>query len=196
MAIIGPPHGWRGKAVNHLGVGAALYAARLGDGHRIYLERETPVSAFIADIKNFIRVDDDIGTAGQPTAQQFRAVRDAGYEAVVNLLPSEQDNALKGEDALIRDLGMEYHYIPVVWTAPQPQDFTAFCDVMHKLEGKKIFVHCAMNMRVTAFYSSYAMRNLGWSRDQADALVARVWEVSPNFKMDDTWRAFVTLIRQ
>jgi len=154
------------------------------------------MSASIADIKNFIRIDDYVGTAGQPTAEQFGAVRDAGYQAVVNLLPSEQDNALKGEDALIRDLGMEYRYIPVVWTAPQPQDFTAFCDVMHELAGKKIFVHCAMNMRVTAFYSSYALKHLGWSQDRADALVARVWEAYPNFKMDDTWRAFVALIRQ
>ena len=154
------------------------------------------MAASITDIRNFIRIDDHVGTAGQPTAEQFGAVRDAGYEVVVNLLPREQDNALKGEDALIRELGMEYRYIPVVWTAPQPQDFTAFCDVMQKLDGKKIFVHCAANMRVTAFYSSYAMKHLGWSRDQADALVARVWEAHPNFKMDDTWRDFVALIRR
>jgi hypothetical protein len=114
LGIIAPPHDWRGKVVNHRGVRAALYAARLGDRYPVHLERDTPMIASIADIKNFIRIDDDIGTAGQPTAQQFQAVRDAGYEAVVNLLPSEQDNALKDEDALIRELGMEYHYIPVL----------------------------------------------------------------------------------
>ncbi len=154
------------------------------------------MSASISDIKNFVQIDDRVGTAGLPTAEQFKAVRDAGYEAIVNLLPNEQDNALKGEDALIRDLGMEYHYIPVVWATPQPQDFAAFCNVMQKLEGKKVFVHCAMNLRVTAFYSSYAMQHLGWSREQADALVARIWEAYKNFKMDDTWRDFIALIRR
>jgi protein tyrosine phosphatase (PTP) superfamily phosphohydrolase (DUF442 family) len=154
------------------------------------------MDAAITAIKCFIQIDDRTGCAGQPTAEQFKAVRDAGFEAVVNLLPSEQDNALKNEDALIRDLGMEYHYIPVVWTAPQPKDFAAFCEVMQKLEGKKIFVHCAMNMRVTAFYSSYAMKHLGWSRDQADALVARIWEAYKGFKMDETWRSFIALIRK
>jgi len=152
------------------------------------------MGASIAEIKNFIEIDDRVGTAGQPTAEQFRAVRDAGYEAVVNLLPGEQDNALKGEDALIRGLGMEYHYIPVVWRAPRPEDFAAFCDVMDKLAGRKVFVHCALNLRVTAFYSSYAMKHRGWSRNQADALMARVWETYPNYKADETWRDFVALI--
>jgi len=154
------------------------------------------MSASAADITNFIQIDDRTATAGQPTVEQFKALRDAGCEAVVNLLPSEQDNALKGEDALIGDLGMEYHYIPVVWTAPQPRDFAAFCDVMQKLEGRKVLIHCAMNMRVTAFYSSYAMKHLGWNSEQADALVARIWDAYENYKMDNTWRAFIARIRE
>ncbi|MFN4282175.1 MAG: protein tyrosine phosphatase family protein [Alphaproteobacteria bacterium] len=150
----------------------------------------------IDDIKNFIRIDDRVGTAGQPTAGQFQAVRDSGYQVVVNLLPREQDNALKDEEAIVGALGMDYRYIPVVWAAPQARDFAAFCDAMDELRDKTVFVHCAMNMRVTAFYSSYAIKRLGWSRERADALVARVWEANPNFKMNETWRTFVALIRQ
>ncbi len=153
------------------------------------------MNASISDIKNFVQIDERIGTAGQPTPEQFKTVRDAGYDAVVNLLPREQDNALKGEAALIGDLGMEYYYIPVVWAAPQLQDFTTFCEVMRKLAGKKVFVHCAMNMRVTAFYSSYAMKHLGWSPQQADELVLRIWDATKNYKMDETWRSFIALIR-
>ena len=150
----------------------------------------------VADIKNFIRIDDRIGTAGQPTSDQFGSVRDADYEAVVNLLPREQDNALKGEAELIRTLGLEYHYIPVIWTAPQPLDFTAFCNLMGELEGKKIFIHCAMNMRVTAFYSSYAIKHLGWSLERADALVSQIWGAQPHSKTNDTWREFIARIRR
>jgi protein tyrosine phosphatase (PTP) superfamily phosphohydrolase (DUF442 family) len=91
---------------------------------------------------------------------------------------------------------MDYHYIPVVWTAPKVQDFEAFCGVMQKLAGRKVFVHCAMNMRVTAFYSSYALKHLGWTPAQTDALVARIWEASKNFKMDDVWRDFIARIRR
>jgi protein tyrosine phosphatase (PTP) superfamily phosphohydrolase (DUF442 family) len=150
----------------------------------------------ISDIKNYIQIDERIGTGGQPTAEQFSALRAAGYEVVVNLLPHEQANALKGEDRLVRDLGMDYRYIPVAWTNPQLRDFTAFCDVMEKLQDKKVFVHCAMNMRVTAFYSSYAIKHLGWSEAQAEALVARVWHAGKNYKMDDCWRAFISQTRR
>ncbi|MBL8630784.1 MAG: protein tyrosine phosphatase family protein [Rhodospirillaceae bacterium] len=153
------------------------------------------MSATLNGIKNFIEISDLIGTAGQPTADQFHAVRESGYGVVVNLLPQEQDNALKGEADLIANLGLAYHYIPVLWKAPKVEDFAAFCDVMQKLQGKKVFVHCAMNMRVTAFYSSYAMKHLGWTHTQADDLVARIW-ARGDYKMDDTWRAFIERIRQ
>jgi protein tyrosine phosphatase (PTP) superfamily phosphohydrolase (DUF442 family) len=148
------------------------------------------------DIVNFVEIDGKTGTAGLPTPEQFAAARDEGYEVIVNLLPSTQDNALKGEDAIVRALGFEYHYIPVVWLAPQPENFTDFCAVMKKVEGKKVLIHCAMNMRVTAFFSTYAQKYLGWSTAQADALIARVWDANPNYKMPDVWRAFIETIRQ
>lgn len=152
------------------------------------------MSASVSDIKNFVQVDERTGTAGQPTPAQFKAVRDAGYEAVVNLLPREQDNALKNEADVIAALGLAYHYIPVVWAAPQPQDFAAFCDVLRALEDRKAFIHCALNMRVTAFYSSYALKHRGWTSAQADALVWRIWgEGAP--RMDETWRTFIARIR-
>jgi len=53
-----------------------------------------------------------------------------------------------------------------------------------------------MNMRVTAFYSSYAIKHLGWSEAQAEALVARVWHAGKNYKMDDCWRAFISQTRR
>jgi protein tyrosine phosphatase (PTP) superfamily phosphohydrolase (DUF442 family) len=150
----------------------------------------------LSDIVNYIAVDNEIGTAGQPTRAQFKAVRDAGYEVVVNLLPSVQDNALKGEDELIHDLGMAYRYIPVAWTDPKPADFAAFCDVMESVKGKRVFIHCAMNMRVTAFFSTYAMKRLGWTLDQADALIDQVWTANPDYQMPDVWRTFIHAIRR
>src|SRR5438128_1301102 len=104
----------------------------------------------ITEAVNFVAIDDRTATCGQPTPAQFAAARDEGYEAVVNLLPSVQDNALKDEDQLVGALDMAYHYIPVIWTDPRPENFTAFCDVMRSLAGKKVLIHCAMNMRVTA----------------------------------------------
>ena len=148
------------------------------------------------DISNFIRINEQIGTAGQPTEEQLRSVRDEGYTAVINLAPENPDNhALPDERGLVTSLGMEYHNIPVEWSSPDTEDFEKFCKVMDDLRGSKVLIHCAANFRVTAFYSLYAMKRDGWSSDQANELIAKVWESLPDYSMDDTWKSFIKHIR-
>ena len=36
-------------------------------------------------ITNFVALSDLIGTAGQPTPDQYQSVKDEGYELVINL---------------------------------------------------------------------------------------------------------------
>jgi protein tyrosine phosphatase (PTP) superfamily phosphohydrolase (DUF442 family) len=91
---------------------------------------------------------------------------------------------------------MTYHHIPVDWTMPLKENFTAFVETMDGLGDRKVLVHCAANYRVTAFYSTYALKKLGWSEQQADALVARIWESIPEIPMDETWRTFLDEIRK
>ena len=147
-------------------------------------------------IFNFIRVNETIGTAGQPTAEQLEAARHEGYEAVVNLAPNNADNhALPDEQKLVKSLGMAYHHIPVEWTNPKQEQFAAFSDLMEELRGKKVLIHCAANYRVTAFFSLYAMKHEGWSAEQANLLISRIWESHPDYRMDNTWRSFIDDIR-
>lgn len=147
-------------------------------------------------IFNFVGINDRIGTAGQPTAEQLTAARGEGYEAVVNLAPHSADNhALPDERALVKSLGMEYHHIPVEWTNPKNEQFVTFDGVMEGLRGKKVLVHCAANFRVTAFFSLYAIKHEGWTAEQADRLISRIWESRPDYRMDDTWRSFIDGIR-
>ncbi len=150
-----------------------------------------------SDIFHFVQIDDRTGTAGQPTAAQLKEARDEGYEAVISLVPATQENALADEGKIVRGLGMEYHYIPVIWTNPRVEDFKAFTAVMKNLGDRKTLIHCAANFRVTAFYSTYAIKHLGWSREKADALVDKMWNANPeHFKMDATWRTFIDEIRR
>ena len=55
---------------------------------------------------------------------------------------------------------------------------------------RKVFVHCAMNHRVSCFVALYGEAKLGWTREQADGLVAKLWH--PN----DVWRAFMERVRE
>ena len=70
---------------------------------------------------------DRLGTAGQPTEGQFRTIREAGFEAVVNLGLPTSDNALPNEGSVVTGLGMSYIHIPVNFQAPTSQDFQSFC---------------------------------------------------------------------
>lgn len=149
----------------------------------------------VAEIYNFVQVDRSIGTSGQPTEAQFRALADAGYQAVVNLAPDGLDTSLPDEAELVRALGMEYHQIPVQWTDPRGDQLAEFGALMDKLAERRVLIHCQGNYRVTAFYALYATARLGWTTDRADALIDRIWTSYPGFAMDDTWRGFIAAAR-
>ena len=139
----------------------------------------------ISDVLNFLPISESLGTAGQPTAEQFAAVRAAGYEVVINLARSDSTNALADEGDLVKAQGMAYVHIPVVWEAPTLDDLARFFDEMEGCQGKKVFVHCAINMRVSCFVLLYRVLRLGVPLKDAVQMVHHIWE--PNA----VWQAFV-----
>lgn len=149
-----------------------------------------------SDIYNFVQIDERVGTAGQPKPEQFAGLRDEGYQVVINLAPYDHDfGGFEDEPAVVEGLGMTYHHLPVEWAKPTLADFNAFAAIMQSTADKKVLVHCAANMRVTAFYSLYAMKHENWSVAQADALVAEIWTRLPGYQMDETWTAFIRDVR-
>lgn len=129
----------------------------------------------VQEIYQFRKVSDNLITGGQPTREQLASAAAEGFEIVINLATDHSIPFLEGEDELVRSLGMTYIHIPVEWENPQESDFWAFEAVMSELNGRKILIHCAANFRATAFYSLYALKNLGWSRSQAVNFRASVW---------------------
>jgi len=73
----------------------------------------------------------------------------------------------------------------VVFTDPKPAEFRRFVDVMTAHRDHKIFIHCALNWRVSAFVALYGERRLGWPGPRADAHMRTFWE--PN----EVWIDFV-----
>ena len=150
----------------------------------------------IADTFNFIQINDRIATAGQPTEEQLADFAAAGYEAVINLAPHDAENfAIDAEPGIVAGLGLDYVHIPIQWDAPSPEHYQAFCNAMEGAADKKVLVHCAANYRVSAIMSSWAIAHLGWSTDQADALLNSIWESNPDWSMNDTWQSFIDTIR-
>ncbi len=150
----------------------------------------------VTDIFNFEPINERISTSGQPTPEQFEAARDEAYAAVINLAPSNENNALANEADLVAALGLEYYHIPMIWTDPKPEEFTAFCAAMEKVGNKKVLIHCIANYRVSAVFSSYAIKKMGWSLQRADELVNKIWTSIPEYPMNDTWQSYIDTIRK
>jgi protein tyrosine phosphatase (PTP) superfamily phosphohydrolase (DUF442 family) len=119
------------------------------------------------DIYNYRRVTDRLATGGQPTETQLAAIAKAGCKTVINLGLHDADYALPDEGTLVESLGMEYVHIPVQWDGPTRADLVQFCDALEARQGQDMFVHCAANMRVTAFVALDRIVRQGWAADDA-----------------------------
>ena len=139
----------------------------------------------LSEIYSFRAVGDNLGTAGQPTAEQFRMVREAGFEAVINLALPTSDNALANEGSVVTNLGMSYVHIPVDFKAPTSQDFRAFCRVMEAFEERPVFVHCAANKRVSAFVFLYRVLCHRTALPDAERDLLAIWQP------DEVWSQFI-----
>ena len=139
----------------------------------------------LSEIYCFRAVGDKLGTAGQPTQEQFRTVREAGFEAVINLALPTSDNALPNEGSVVTGLGMSYIHIPVDFKAPTAQDFRGFCRVMAAFDEGPVFVHCAANKRVSAFVFLYRVLCQHVALPDAERDLHTVWQP------DEIWSQFI-----
>ncbi len=143
------------------------------------------------EIYNYRKVSDRLITGGQPTAEQLRAAAAEGFEAVVNLATEQPGRSLEDEAGLVRSLGMEYYAIPVDWGSPKLEDFRRFEELLGRLGETRTLIHCAANFRVTAFYSLYAQKHLGWTEAQAEQLRQPVWQGSHY----PVWEEFIRQVK-
>lgn len=87
---------------------------------------------------------------------------------MINLAPHGVENALVDEESSVLNAGMEYINIPVNFVRPTDRDVNQFAQLMNSLDDKKVWVHCAANMRVSAFMYSNGCKH----RDRARCFLA------------------------
>ena len=143
------------------------------------------MASSIEEIRGFLRLDDRIATSGMPRPEHFAAMRGAGFDVVINLALPTSDNALANEGELVSQQGMTYVHSPVNFEHPAPTDFEKFQRVMDVFADRKVFVHCAANMRVSAFMYLYRVRKDPGCEVQAMADMHQIW------RPDGVWKDFV-----
>jgi uncharacterized protein (TIGR01244 family) len=139
----------------------------------------------LSAIFNFLPIDERIATSGQPTEAQFAALKQAGYEVIINLAPHAVENALKDEPGVVKALGMQYVHIPVDFKNPTSSDFERFCEQMQAAQNRRVLVHCAANMRVSSFIYRYRCEVRGDDPALAARDLHRIWTPA------GIWKQFV-----
>lgn len=137
------------------------------------------------DAENTHQVFDWLWTSGQLSESDIAKLPSLGIETVINLALPTSTPALPGEAEFVTRESMNYIQIPVEWEAPEFQQLLQFFGVIKAFEGRKTWVHCAKNMRVSAFVYLYRSLCRGESKADSAYPMHEVWV--PNA----IWQAFI-----
>lgn len=137
------------------------------------------------DAENVHQVFHWLWSSGQLSERDISGLPELGIDTVINLALPSSSNALPCESDLVTELGMAYIQIPVEWTDPRLEQLSQFFGVMKACVGHKVWVHCAKNMRVSAFIYLYRRIVLAESSQEASYPMREVWD--PN----EIWQAFM-----
>jgi len=143
----------------------------------------------LSAIFHFEQMADWLGTSGQPDRSQFELIARAGYQAVVNLALPSSDNAIADEGSIVTGLAMSYFHLPVLMEAPTLDDLRLFFGIMEALDGRRVWVHCVVNARVSAFVYLYLKYAKNFAEEQARSRLLTRWEP----QMDEVWRNFINI---
>jgi len=143
-------------------------------------------SSNLKKVFNYYQVPGLFETSGQPNNKQLISIANGGYEVVINLAPNTTiEGRVVNEKDILKSNNITYIHIPVDFNNPLDEDFNKFVAALEESKHKKIWVHCAANMRVSAFVFKYRRDVLGLSPKNIEEDLEAIWV--PN----KTWSSFL-----
>jgi outer membrane protein assembly factor BamB len=125
-------------------------------------------------IRNFLKVNEDFCTGGQPTKlEQLEKLKADGVKSVLNLRVPTEHRAAE-EEAQVKQLGLRYFNIPVAYGQPNEAQVEEFLKITDDKENRPIFIHCTAAIRVGAFWMIRRVLRDGWSAKDAEAEAEKV----------------------
>jgi protein tyrosine phosphatase (PTP) superfamily phosphohydrolase (DUF442 family) len=137
-----------------------------------------PLPAAVAatlDAPNMVPISATLVTAGQPKREALGELSKLGFEAVIYLVPSNVSGAVKDEPEIVRAQGLEFIHIPIPFGAPAEAHYTELAAALNRLKGKRVLVHCEVNLRASTLVFLYRVIALKEDVGKAYDDVARVW---------------------
>ena len=124
-------------------------------------------------IRNFLRVNDQFCTGGQPALEALAVLKTDGIKAIINLRPPTEHRAAE-EEAKAKELGLRYFNIPVVYTDPKDAQVDEFLKLTDDPANRPAFIHCTAAIRAGAFWLIRRVMRDGFTFDQAEEEAKKV----------------------
>lgn len=138
---------------------------------------EDSASFDLEEIFNYREINGGLLTGGQPTDKQLRGLCKLGFELVINIAPYDSRYSINDEQGLVASLGVEYLHHPIAFEAPKVSDYFHVEALLDRGMGRRIFIHCAANYRVSVLAGTYAVKRLGWTVQQRDDFIRGIWNI-------------------
>lgn len=126
-----------------------------------------------APIRNFLRLDNNFCTGGQPRLEHLDQLKADGVKAIINLRQPTEHRADE-EEAKAKALGLRYFNIPVVFANPKDEQVTEFLALTDDPANRPAFIHCTAAVRVGAFWMIRRVVRDGWPIEKAEEEARKV----------------------
>jgi protein tyrosine phosphatase (PTP) superfamily phosphohydrolase (DUF442 family) len=130
-------------------------------------------------ITNFLKVNTEICTGGQPTIEQLTELKAQGVTTIINLRTPQEYNPAP-EEAKAKELGLRYYNIPVASSGPKDEQVVDFLKLTDDPKNRPAFIHCATANRVGAFWMIRRVLRDNWTIEAAKVEAEKIGLRSPN----------------
>ena len=133
----------------------------------VTMRGQEPATQELPPIRNFLRINDQFCTGGQPQMEHLEQLKKDGIKAVINLRTPAEHWAAE-EEATAKELGLRYFNIPVVFRDPKDEQVDEFLKITDDPANRPAFIHCTAAIRVGAFWMIRRVMRDGWTFENAE----------------------------
>lgn len=115
-------------------------------------------------IANFGQMDERFYRGSQPTADDYKTLKELGINTVIDLRKDSESYS----KSTVESLGMRYVNIPMTGWTTKDESVAEFLNVINDEASGKVYVHCAAGKHRTGLVGAiYRLEKYGWDYDTA-----------------------------
>jgi uncharacterized protein (TIGR01244 family) len=138
---------------------------------------QIPESADPAAIPNYKILKPGLATAGQPSPEALKKLKEQGFKTVINLR-AESEPGVKEEEEIVKALGLQYVSVPITPATLSQEKVDQVAKALDDAAAGPILLHCGSANRVGAVWTVIQAQR-GKSYEEAEAEGRKIGLTSP-----------------